>query len=70
MTNKEKFYRTANVVLIGYSIYKTIEYGIAYYNLLVANQQSATIEEKKMGFVVGDDLNDRFTYAYNLFRWN
>ena len=57
-TSFENLCRTANVVLIGYTIFKTIQYGIAYYqqyqNLLTAT----TYEEKKMGFKVGDDLND------------
>ena len=57
-TSFDNLCRSANVVLLGYSIFKTIQYGLAYYQQYQNVLESATYEEKKMGFKVGDDLND------------
>ena len=57
-TSFDNLCRTTNVVLIGYSIFKTIQYGLAYYQQYQNVLESATYEEKKMGFKVGDGLND------------
>ena len=57
-TSFDNLCRTANVVLLGYSIFKTIQYGLAYYQQYQSVLDSATYEEKKMGFKVGDELND------------
>ena len=56
-TSFENLCRTTNVVLIGYSLFKIVQYGLAYYQQYQSLQETATYEEKKMGFVVGDDLN-------------
>ena len=57
-TSFENLCRTANVVLIGYSIFKIAQYGIAYYQQYQQLLTATTYEEKKMGFKVGDDLID------------